>query len=505
MRRSKHSLSHYNLLSCDMGELVPVGCEEVLPGDTFQHSTSALIRVSPLLAPVMHPVDIRLHHFYCPHRLLWKQFTSFITGGEDGFDESEFPTITLAPADRQVGSLADYLGVPPEYDPPGNNLVVSALPFRAYALIFNEWYRDQDLVSPLPFSDESGPDTETNLNLERVSWGKDYFTAARPWTQKGPEVQLPLSGDAPVKGFGATSSTWRTGPSPGSRETGGEVVSYDRWQQTGAYDDPQNNGYLVEEDPSNTGFPNIRADLSAVSAANINDLRLAFALQRYEEARARYGSRYTEYLRYLGVKSSDARLQRPEYLGGGKQTIQFSEVLQTAPDSQSSVGDLKGHGIGALRSNRYRRYFEEHGYVMTFLSVRPKSIYTQGLQRHWNRRTKEDFWQKELEAIGQQEVLNKELYAEHENPDGVFGYIDRYEEYRRAWSRVSGEFRTTELDYWHMARQFADPPVLNESFISSVPTKRIHAVEDNDVLWCMVNHSIQARRLVSKTGRSYIF
>ena len=231
-------------------------------------------------------------------------------------------------------------------------------------------------------------------------------------------------------------------------------------------------------------------------------------MHKYEEARARYGSRYTEYLRSLGVKSSDARLQRPEYLGGGKQTIQFSEVLQTAPDQvgdDNHVGDLKGHGIGALRSNRYRRFIEEHGYVFSFLSVRPKTIYTQGLPKTWARRVKEDFFQKELQAIGQEEVYNRELYAAHTDPAGVFGYQDRYDSYRRAESTVSGEFRTTELDYWHMARQFATDPALNASFITSVPTKRIHAVETNDVLWVMANHSIQARRIVAKTGKSFIY
>lgn len=249
--------------------------------------------------------------------------------------------------------------------------------------------------------------------------------------------------------------------------------------------------------------------MSGVSAANINDLRLAFALQRYEEARARYGSRYVEYLRYLNVRSSDARLQRPEYLGGGRQTIQFSEVLQTGVtsdgDDTEGVGNLKGHGIAAVRSNRYRRFFEEHGWVITLMSVLPKTIYTQGLHRSFNRRTKEDYWQKELEHIGQQEILNKELYAAHATPDGTFGYNDRYDEYRRTPSRVSGEFRTSELDYWHMARIFSSDPVLNGSFVTSDPTKRINAVQTNDVLWCMVNNSIQARRLVSKQANSYIF
>jgi hypothetical protein len=504
MKRNKHSLSHYRLFSANMGSLVPIGLTEVLPGDTFQHSTSMLVRVSPLLAPVMHPVSVRVHHWYIPNRLLWENWQDFITGGPDGFDTSEFPTITLAAADRTVGSLADYLGVPPEYDPPATDLSVSALPFRAYALVFNEWYRDQDLVDPLDVSIEDGVDTTTNLDLQNIAWERDYFTSARPFTQKGPEIQLPLSGEAPISGLGKSNQNWEAGATT-VYETGQSGVSNWTSSQLIAGNEDQDTWFQAQEDPDNPGFPNIRADLSAVSATNVNDLRLAFALQRYEEARARYGSRYTEYLRYLGVKSSDARLQRPEYLGGGKQTLQFSEVLQTAPDSQSQVGDLKGHGIGAMRSNRYRRFFEEHGFVLSLCSVRPRTMYTQGLAKHWNRRSKEDYWQKELQHIGQQEIANKEIYAEAANPDGVFGYQDRYEEYRRQPSNIAGEFRTEELDFWHMGRVFDSEPVLNESFVTSVPTQRIHAVQTNDVLWCMANHSIQARRLVAKTGKSFIY
>lgn len=514
MKRSKFSLSHYNLLSCDMGELIPVGITEALPGDTFQQSTSVLARVSPLLAPVMHPVHVRLHHWFVPHRLVWEDWESFITGGSDGFDESVFPTVTLdwtagSPPTGTgiVGGLADYLGCPPEI----NGLEVSALPFRAYALIFNEWYRDEDLVTELTVDLGSGPDTTTNMEVQNAAWEKDYFTSSRPWTQKGPEVSIPLTGDAPVYGDGF-ATTFNDGTSNYGLATDNTGVLY---PTTGNVDDPvgttTGSGVSTSKVMGvvESGDSHLFADLSGVSAANINDLRLAFALQRYEEARARYGSRYTEYLRYLNVKSSDARLQRPEYLGGGRQTIQFSEVLQTgvttSGDDSEGVGNLKGHGIAAVRSNRYRRFFEEHGYVISLMSVLPKTIYTQGLHRTFNRRTKEDFWQKELEHIGQQEVLNKELYAAAASPNGVFGYQDRYDEYRRTPSRVSGEFRTSELDFWHMARIFGSEPALNASFVTSDPTKRVNAVQSEDVLWCMVNHSIQARRLLSKKANSYIF
>ena len=256
---------------------------------------------------------------------------------------------------------------------------------------------------------------------------------------------------------------------------------------------------------TNPVYPsNLYADLTGVSSVTVGVLREAMALQRYEEARARYGSRYVEYLRYLGVRSSDARLQRPEYLGGGRQMLQFSEVLQTA-EGASPVGEMRGHGIGAMRSNRYRRYFEEHGYIFTMMSVRPKTIYSQGLPRTWNRRTKEDFYQMELAHIGQEEVQNKEIYAKHASPDGVFGFTDRYGDYREMESNVAGEFRTTILDDWHLARTFTSDPALNATFVRSVPTKRVFASQTNDVLYVMARHSIQARRNIAAVANSFIY
>lgn len=496
MKRAKHSLSNYKLLSCDLGELVPIGITEVLAGDSIQQSTNALVRAAPLLAPVMHPVNISISHWFVPHRLVWEDWESFITGGSDGMDASVHPTISIV--NPAVGTLADYLGIPPGT----YTATFSALPFRAYAMIFNEWFRDQDLVTPLVIDLTSGADTTTNTTLQNGAWEKDYFTSSRPWEQKGPAITIPLGTTAPVGGIGVASGTasnvsafgataaqdWTSQPSWTALDAGADEIVI-RGQTAAAV--------------GTNNRPQIFADLSNASAVTVNVLREALALQRYEEARARYGSRYTEYLRYLGVRSSDARLQRPEYLGGGKQTIQFSEVLQTGEGSDP-VGTLRGHGISSMRSNRYRRFFEEHGYVLTLLTARPKTIYANGMARHWNRTTKEDYWQKELEHIGQQAVLNKEVYAPHASPNNTFGYQDRYDEYRRTFSTIAGEFRTT-LDFWHFARQFGSAPSLNADFVKCVPTEEPFAVPSEDTLQIMARHSIQARRLVCQTGTSFIY
>lgn len=496
MKRSKFNLSHTQLLTCKMGQLVPIGLTEVLPGDSFQHAASAFIRAAPLATPPMHPVRIAIRHFYVPNRLIWEDWEDFITGGPDGMDDSVFPTIEMSPA---TGSLADYMGVPP-HETSDDPHIVNALPFRAYAMIFNEWYRDQDLVNPVTLSTASGPDDDTNVTLLNAAWEKDYFTTCRPWEQKGPTVTLPIGQSANVTinqirnvTLGETRSLETVrGEDGGGGNQGVAAGSYPR----GSWDQDQVAQLLGT------------ADLTSATAASVNQLRLAMALQRYEEARARYGSRYTEYLRYLGVRSSDARLQRPEYLGGGVTSLQFSEVLSTTAATPGAndtlgVGALAGHGIGLNKTNRYRRYFEEHGFVVSLMHVLPQTMYPQGLFRHWNRRTKEDFWQKELEHIGQQAVLNKEVYAGHGTPDGIFGYQDRYDEYRRAESQVHGEFRTVLAD-WHFARNFSTNIALNASFVTADPSINPFQAQENDTLYCAIRHQLVARRMMARKGSSFI-
>lgn len=512
MKRSKFSLSNYHLCTADMGKLYPIGCFEVLPGDTVQQATTTLTRLQPMLAPIMHPIHMKIHHWFVPYRLLWDNWEDFITGGySHGPNGSTaiptFPTITK---DFAKKSLGDYFGLFGQQE-------VSALPFRAYNLIYNEFYRDEDLQNEIAISTDDGSDSTTVTDIQPVSWRKDYFTTSRPWTQKGPEITIPHSG-------GSSGTMTLNGSNVdidfyGSAVSGGIVpgISADP-------NDPEalvtyhtvidDSGTRNVYSPTGVGAvaPNVviggshpfTATYNNASGISINALRLATSLQRYEEARARYGSRYVEYLRYLGVRSSDARLQLPEYLGGGKQVIQVSEVLGTA----DNLGQLGGHGVSVSKTNRYRRFFEEHGVVISLMYIMPIPMYPDGTDRMWLRRAKEDFYQKELVNIGQQEVHKRELFGRApdvvDGQNHIFGYQDRYDEYRHQFSHVSGDFRDT-LDYWHLGRKFSEAPTLNADFISHEPSKRIFVEQTENEFLIMAQHSIQARRLLPKRSKPMIF
>lgn len=477
-KRSKHSLSHYNLFTCDMGKLIPFSCIETLPGDTFDVRTQMLIRVTPQAAPVMHPVVARVHWFHVPMRQLDIAetfiFEDFITGGADGDDSQTMPQ--YGPVDVEEGSPADYLGIPP-----GTGRSYNRGPIDAYFRVWDQWYRDQDLMAA-----HAGSSGRTAASLKKIAWEKDYFTDARPWAQKGTAVSLPIGdvvgdGNDPTFSFnsGAQTGVKLDGPSGASAQWDASITV----PSAAGWDDP----HLI----ANIG--------------DVREIREAFALQRYQEARALYGSRYTEYLRYLGVRSSDARLNEPEYLGGGRALVQFSEVVQTAPETDQTspteygTGDLYGHGIAAIGGRPFRRFFEEHGYMIGLLSVRPKAMYPDGLEKMWLRQDKEDFFQKELQFIGAQEITDQEVYADAADPDGIFGYGDRYREYQECRSRIAGDFRST-LDYWHLARLLASEPNLNQSFVECTPSKRVFNEQTYHSLWCMANNKIKARRLV-RSGR----
>jgi hypothetical protein len=457
----------------------------------------------------MHPVSVRFHWWFVPNRILWANFENFITGGPTGLDATVHPYIQFA-SQPAASTLADHLGVPTTAF---TNLNFNALPFRAYAMIWNEFYRDQDLQTLLVQNTGDGNDATTPVALQNISWEKDYLTSSRPWEQKGPAVTLPLGTTAPVKGIGTVSTGSYTQAGPITvLENGGGTQSY-----TNAIAASTQTWMKMSAAPGAGANPQIYADLSSATGIDINVVRHAFAMQRFQEARARYGSRYVEYLRYLGVRSSDARLQRPEYVSGGKQTIQFSEVLQTAPTTSGTgggtggIGQYGGHGITAMRSNRSRRFFEEHGIVMCLMSVRPKTMYSNRIERKWLRGqalagmvgTKEDYYQRELAHIGQQQINSSEADVSA-GVASTFGFQDRYDEYRRLESSVAGAFRST-LDVWHLSREFGSAPALNSTFVSCVPSTRVFADTSNDNLYVMCNHSIQARRMLPAVGTSMTF
>lgn len=501
-KRSVFNLSHEHKLTCDMGKLIPIFCEDVLPGDTFKVKTDLVVRLEALIAPIMHRVDVYTHFFFVPNRLIFDKWEDFITGGEDGNDSTSAPVIE-APSSTgfAIGSLADYFGIPTGVP----NLEVSALPFRAYNLIYNEWYRDENVINEVAISKGAGTDSTTSTSLLSRAWEHDYFTSCLPWTQRGSEVSLPLGINAPViakknkltqvNAYIAEDGTLAN-TSFGVRTTGGanSVI-----------------GQINGTNPPSADFDtNLYTDLAQATASTINNLRQAFNVQRFMEISARGGARYIEsILSHFGVKSSDSRLQRPEYLGGGRSPIVISEVLQTSETSgDQALGRMAGHGFSAQRTHEFKRFFEEHGWIIGIMSIMPRTSYQQGLNRMWSRNTRYDYYWPVFAHLGEQGVLNKEIYAQAPSVvdangvsvnEKVFGYQARYQEYRERESQVHGTMRSS-LNFWHMGRIFGSLPELNANFINSDPTKRVDAVttEDN----CIVNiyHNVKAIRPLPRRG-----
>lgn len=496
MKRAKHSLSHYRLTTMNMGQVYPIACLEVLPGDSFRHETAALIRVSPLVAPVMHPVHVQIHHWFVPNRLVWDNWEAFIV---DINSALTIPTLTLDnTGSDNTWALADALGL--GYTTVKTTRAVNALPFRAYNRIWNEYYRDQDIDAALNMITTNTGDTQAMYGVSNSRWEKDYFTTARPYPQDSTSTSvatLDLNlGIAPLFGIGV-----QNGNATAATETLRETPDQTRTNLSLNVD--ATNPVRIQMDA--LGYPAAYANLQELDGSaslDINEFRRAMAFQRIMEHRNRFGSRMTDYLRFLGITPSDARLQRPEYLGGGKATISFSEVLSTAASGSEPLGTLGGHGIAAVRSRAYRRFFEEHGYVLSFAIVRPRAIYMNNIPRHFLRRKPVDYWQKEMEMMGEQPVTNAELYFDSATPNDTFGYVQRYDEYRRQFSQVSGAFKRTPFFEWHFARLFASQPVLNSSFLAAVPSTRSYAVPGDPQLQVMAAHRIAARRLVSKFARS---
>lgn len=470
MKRAKQNLSFYSLHTWEMGELIPIGVQEVLPGDTFRMSTSALVRSSPLTSPVMHPVRFGMHHWFVSNRLVWDEWEDFITKKNP---DLTVPTITVAGADDQ--DLLDHIGVGIADD-----WVINALPIRAYNLIWNHAYRDQDI------------DAENDLDkvtLSRVRYEKDYYTTARVDAEAAGSVSVPI--ESLIEGIGVSNTKASEGASGPFKTSGGTGKT---WKDGRGW---IGTDLRVEADVTNGDIPYIRAE----GGMDIEAWRRAMGTKRFLEHRNMFGSRYPDYLRYLGISPSDARFQEPEYLGGGRQSIAWSEVLATSEGNNTLLGDMGGHGVAAMRSRPFTRFFPEHGYIISLAYVRPKNIYMNSIHKHWLRSKADDFWQKEYEIFGPQEVYKYEINSA-ETGNEVFGYQQRHQEYRFNPSYVAGGFRDGTQEDWHFARKFEQTPSLNSAFLECNPPERPYAYPAGDHLFGMFSHRSVARRLVSKYART---
>lgn len=477
--RSSFDCQSTHKTTFDAGFLVPVYVDEMLPGDTFRLNMTAFARLSTPLYPIMDNMYLDSFFFFVPNRLIWSNWQKFMGQQENPADSISFvvPQQVCPAGGYAIGSLQDYMGLP-TIGQVGAGGTVSHCAFwpRAYNLIWNQWFRDENLQNSVTVDTGDGPDTVTNYTLLRRGKRKDYFTSALPWPQKGTAVSLPLGTSAPVKtnnlaptmnGFGLTNSRIRS-------TAGSGAMSF-------------------ETNPTSSGSGNtwgnetgMFADLSTATSATINQLRTSFQIQKLLERDARGGTRYTEIIRsHFGVISPDARLQRPEYIGGGSTHININPIAQTnatgASGTTTPLGTLGAMGTGLASNHGFTYSSTEHGVVIGLVSVRADLTYQQGLHRMWNRSTRYDFYFPAFATLGEQAVLNEEIYVRGDaNDTGVFGYQERWAEYRYMPSRISSLFRSTAagtIDAWHLAQRFTALPTLNTTFIQDTPpVSRVVAV-----------------------------
>ncbi len=480
IQRSSFNRSHGYKTTFDSGYLVPFYVDEVLPGDTFNLKCMLFARLATPIVPFMDNMFMETFFFFVPNRLLWDNWQKFNGERENPGDSTDFliPTIKNT-GSFIVGGIADYFGIPTGV----NNLEVNALPFRAYNLIYNEWFRDENLQDSLPVEKGDGPDDVANYKLVRRGKRHDYFTSALPWPQKGPGVEIPLGTSAPIHGLsnGSLTNLFTT--------TATNIGSYSLGESSNTYAfGSVGQASVGKASLSNivTGnVSDIHVDLTTATAYTINSLRQAFQVQRLYERDARGGTRYTEILRaHFGVVSPDARLQRPEYLGGSSSPININPVQQTsATNDTTPQGNLAAYGLTSSRIHGFTKSFVEHGYIIGLVNVRADLTYQQGLHRLWSRQTRFDFYWPALAHLGEQAVLNKEIYAQGTAADDdVFGYQERYAEYRYYPSLITGKFRSTyaqPLDMWHLSQKFDSLPTLSAQFIEdNPPLSRVIAVQD---------------------------
>ncbi|MCL2154131.1 MAG: hypothetical protein FWH53_00550 [Leptospirales bacterium] len=495
---SAFDLSYEVKTTCDMGQLIPIMFDDVAPGDHFSISTSQFIRMQPMVAPVLHEINVYNHFFFVPYRLLWDQFEDYITGGKDGLFTAEIPVWDPSPGKYGIKSLWNYFALPPNVKPEG------ALPVdflrRAYNLIYNEYYIDRNLQQiDIPLDNE---------DVLIRSWDKDYFTSALPWQQRGSAPAMPVSGLAKAAFDGPLSGILGVGRyKDGSQDDVNHRLYLPSPYPGMVIQDPvvsaaAGNIGIVPDQPLVDWLNDNHIDFSTMSSFDITDLRLAFQIQKYLERNARIGSRYTEQLKgRYGVSPTDERLDRPEYIGGTRQPVIVSEVLQTSEDGATPQGNMAGHGISIGNQFAGKYKVEEFGIIIGIMSIMPRPAYQDGVNRQWLKYNKFEFITPEFVNMSEQEIYNAELCATSDpvhNKD-IFGFQGRYDQYRYRPNVVTGDM-VYYFRYWHLGRYFdpLNPPVLNQDFVLCKPeeTKRIFAVPSEDgFLVSHANHIMAYRPL----------